>query len=137
MSNMDTEEKTKRLEAMKEALENGKVKFACPNNELEEAFMSFASGRKSDFTVTRAEISSIWHSKDSTGFEISWGTKSAGFGNIVISKDSEGNVRIDDECMGPEFCVNVFRKLIEDAFAQDEKDKEQQEDSSSTTSENE
>lgn len=48
-------------------------------------------------------------------FVISWLTKSAGFGELTVKSDSEGNVKLDTECMGKEFVMKIFKKLVESA----------------------
>jgi hypothetical protein len=122
---MTTEaEAQKRLEEFKEAAAKGEVEIKATDEEIHEVMETFKSGREIDFTVTRAEISGVWSYNGGQGFEISWGTKSAGFGTITFTTDEKGNTRIDNEGMDIEFCGNVLLKLLENAFKQKEKDTE-------------
>lgn len=120
----EEEEAKKRLEEFKKAAAEGNVELNCTEDEAREVMETFKTGRKPDFTVTRAEISGAWENERGTGFEISWGTKSAGFGTITLVTDKDGNTHIDDECMSKEFVANVFIKLLTGAYDQKEKDEE-------------
>lgn len=122
---MTTEEEAKkRLEEFKEAAANGEVEIRGTDDEVHEVMETLKSGREADFTVTRAEISGVWSYNGGTGFEVSWGTKSAGFGSITFTTDKNGKTHIDNEGMGIEFCGNVLLKLLENAFEQKKKDEE-------------
>jgi len=82
---------------------------------VSEALETFKTGRKPDFTVTRAYLSEAWNHEKSKGFEISWETVSAGFGSITVAVDQEtGKVRCDTESMSKRFVKEVFAKFVDD-----------------------
>lgn len=75
-------------------------------------------GDDADFTIVEAEIESVWGPYDENnrgGISIGWSTVSAGFGSLTLWKDKGGNLHIDREAMGDEFCLSVFKKLLETA----------------------
>ncbi len=118
---MTTEEEAKkRFEEFKEA----EVEIRGTDDEVHEVMETLKNGHKPDFTITRAEISGVWSYNGGTGFEVSWGTKSAGFGSITLTTDENGKTRIDNEGMSIEFCDTVFLKLLENAFEQKKKDED-------------
>jgi len=104
-------------------IEEGKVEWS----EVGEEY--FAKGgtiarHNPDLTLTSATLTSCWgpwqktykdgHSHGNKGgFEISWGTVSAGFGVLTICITNEGTIKVDSECMDKEFCLKVLAKLLE------------------------
>lgn len=125
---METEAQ-KRLKEFKEAAAKGDVEINATDNEIHKVMETFKSGSETDFTVTHAEISGVWgYNGDKgfggKGFEISWGTKSAGFGTFTITTYDNGKTYINNEGMNFGFCAEVLLKLLENAFKQKEKDTE-------------
>jgi hypothetical protein len=71
-----------------------------------------------DFTVTDTTLSCWGAFKrdddgygNDGGFEITWQTKSAGFGRIVFYL-KDGELRCHNEGMGPTFIASVFAHLV-------------------------
>lgn len=85
--------------------------------EILEGMLNFMQGKKPDFTVTHTQLDSAWDRGGSKGFLISWGTKSAGFGELAIFQTTEGELRIDNESMGPDFCKRVLFHLLSTVWA--------------------
>jgi hypothetical protein len=70
-----------------------------------------------DFTVTHTKIRTAWSREGTKGFVVSWGTKSAGFGELTLYQNEDGSFRVDDECMGPDFCRKVILHLFKSAWS--------------------
>lgn len=85
--------------------------------EVLEGMRETMKGKKPDFTVTHTQLESAWSRGNSKGFMISWGTKSAGFGELAIFQTTEGDLRIDNEAMGPDFCKRVLFHLLNTIWA--------------------
>ena len=90
--------------------------------EVANVLETFKGKREADFTVTRAQLTGAWGEPDEDGtlskkcgFEVSWGTKSAGFGSITFYKDEDGNLKLDSECMSKQFCLEVLYHLLVNA----------------------
>lgn len=61
-----------------------------------------------------AELS-VFAGKERSGFIVRWAKKGIGFGEYTVYIDNEtGEVKVDDECMGPKFITEVFRALCND-----------------------
>ncbi len=73
---------------------------------------------KPDFTVVEAAVS-FWgpHHEggrgNQGGVEIAWATASAGFGSLTLYLGDDGNLKVDSERMGKDFCKAVLAKLID------------------------
>jgi hypothetical protein len=46
------------------------------------------------------------------GFIVGWAAKGVGFGELTVGFEG-GKIKVDDECMGREFCDAVLKKLTE------------------------
>ena len=68
---------------------------------------------KLDFTITRVTIG-CWGQCDLNdgGFVLSWGTKSAGFGECTFYLQ-DGKMKCQNECMSKEFVKTLFDFLLE------------------------
>lgn len=85
--------------------------------EILEGMRESMKGAKPDFTVTHAQLETTWNRGGSKGFMISWGTKSAGFGELALFQTAGDRLRIDNEAMGPGFCKEVLFHLLNSTWA--------------------
>ncbi len=65
-----------------------------------------------DFRVTEATLGASGRGY----FVVNWGTVSAGFGQLTMYKNEEGELEVDTEAMGRSFCVEVLTKLFDSAY---------------------
>lgn len=72
---------------------------------------TFDGKRKPDFTVTKATPT---FTKRGVVI-IAWETVSAGFGEVTLALDENGQLVCDSEAMSREFVAKVFVKLLEGA----------------------
>ena len=63
-----------------------------------------------DFTITGIDLHP-WKKEDSKGFVITWGTQSAGFGELTFYQEN-GEWHCDNEGMSNTFIRSVFEFLI-------------------------
>ena len=90
--------------------------------EVASVMLTIAKDTAPDYTVTRTELTGAWAKQDERGsstiepgFEISWGTKSAGFGTLTFYVHTDGKLRVDNECMGKKFCGKVLEHFLSGA----------------------
>jgi hypothetical protein len=101
---------------VKKAILAGRIEWS------EEAKESLASmdRQNPDFTVIDIDLH-CWgkfNNKEGEqvnqgGFDISWRTKSAGFGHMIVYIDNDGKIKCQDEGMGKTFLKDVLNKLID------------------------
>lgn len=88
------------------------LKINASDEALEGLGRSLA-GEKPDFTLTRAHIESMWDD----GMCIHWETVSAGFGELTLYRDDQGQWAWDTEGMNRKFVSEVLgmvcRELLE------------------------
>ncbi len=82
---------------------------------MNNCIKTIRSGGKPDFTLTKVEVESCWgkNKTNDGGFEVTWGTVSAGFGSLTFVK-RDGKLICDAETMGREFVQEVLKKLADD-----------------------
>ena len=101
-----------------------KIKKACKERKViaadPEAMVNMLNGLNTgevDWTVTKAYLSNCWGPwKNLTGgndggFEIGWGTVSAGFGSLTFYK-KDGKLYCDSETLGMDFVRKVMDFLM-------------------------
>lgn len=104
-------------EKVKKAILAGRITMS------EEATQSLASMNPNDpekFTITDVDLY-CWgkfnnkegNQANQGGFDISWRTKAAGFGHMVVYVDNDGSIRCQDEGMGKNFLRDVLNKLLD------------------------
>ncbi len=93
-------------EKIRDLAKKGKIKFANP-----EA-LDRINTKSPDFTVTEVRAVGFGGGHHG-GMEISWATKSAGFGTLTFWTNKDGKITADTEGMSKEFCKEVFNKLVE------------------------
>lgn len=87
------------------------IKWDAPE-AMQRMLQAKATGAKPDYTVTSAKLVAA-NEVEPVGFVIAWETESAGFGQVTIQIDEEGNTIIDAETMGRDFVKAVFAKLVD------------------------
>lgn len=53
------------------------------------------------------------------GIQLNWAVQNVGIGMFRFSIDVEGNLKIDNETMGPEFVKHVLNKWVDNATMED------------------
>ena len=102
------------LDEVRRLAREGKVDLANPE-AAERMMAARRAGTPRDKTVTEVGIRAVWENDGGKGFIVTWGTVSAGFGELTLHVDKEGKVSLDTETMGREFAQAVFQKLLADA----------------------
>jgi len=107
------------LEKVRRLAREGKVELANP--EAAERMMAARRAKvPRDYTVTEAAIQAAWEHDGGKGIIVTWGTVSAGFGELTLHIDGDGKLTLDTETMGREFAQAVFKKLLDDAETDNE-----------------
>ncbi len=110
-------EEPEAREKIIKAIEAGRVGFS----EAGQRYFDRAGviAHNPDFTIVEATVNSFWGPWEEGGrgnkggMEISWSTVSAGFGSLTLHFSKEGELKVDSEGMGKDFCKSVLAKLID------------------------